>query len=39
MKAVCWMGANKMSVEEVPDPKILNVERSAPRFLLCNRKG
>src|SRR5579864_4500327 len=24
MKAVCWMGANKMSVETVPDPKILN---------------
>ena len=24
MKAVCWMGANKMSVEDVPDPKILN---------------
>ncbi len=24
MKAVCWMGAHKMSVEEVPDPKILN---------------
>jgi threonine dehydrogenase-like Zn-dependent dehydrogenase len=24
MKAVCWMGVNKMSVENVPDPKILN---------------
>jgi threonine dehydrogenase-like Zn-dependent dehydrogenase len=24
MKAVCWMGTNKMSVETVPDPKILN---------------
>lgn len=24
MKAVCWMGANKMSVETVPDPQILN---------------
>ena len=24
MKAVCWMGTNKMSVENVPDPKILN---------------
>jgi threonine dehydrogenase-like Zn-dependent dehydrogenase len=24
MKAVCWMGVNKMSVEDVPDPKILN---------------
>ena len=24
MKAVCWMGKNKMSVETVPDPKILN---------------
>src|SRR5438270_7877284 len=24
MKAVCWMGKEKMSVEEVPDPKILN---------------
>lgn len=24
MKAVCWMGANKMSVETVPDPEILN---------------
>jgi threonine dehydrogenase-like Zn-dependent dehydrogenase len=24
MKAVCWMGPNKMSVETVPDPKILN---------------
>jgi threonine dehydrogenase-like Zn-dependent dehydrogenase len=24
MKAVCWMGVNKMSVETVPDPKILN---------------
>jgi len=24
MKAVCWMGPEKMSVENVPDPKILN---------------
>jgi threonine dehydrogenase-like Zn-dependent dehydrogenase len=24
MKAVCWMGPNKMSVETVPDPTILN---------------
>jgi len=24
MKAVCWMGTHKMSVEDVPDPKILN---------------
>ncbi len=24
MKAVCWMGTHKMSVETVPDPKILN---------------
>ena len=24
MKAVCWMGIEKMSVETVPDPKILN---------------
>ena len=24
MKAVCWMGIEKMSVEEVPEPKILN---------------
>jgi threonine dehydrogenase-like Zn-dependent dehydrogenase len=24
MKAVCWMGTNKMSVETVPDPTILN---------------
>ncbi|MCU1302325.1 MAG: Alcohol dehydrogenase GroES-like protein [Candidatus Sulfotelmatobacter sp.] len=24
MKAVCWMGTNKMSVENVPDPQILN---------------
>jgi threonine dehydrogenase-like Zn-dependent dehydrogenase len=24
MKAVCWMGTNKMSVETVPDPEILN---------------
>jgi threonine dehydrogenase-like Zn-dependent dehydrogenase len=24
MKAVCWMGPEKMSVETVPDPKILN---------------
>ena len=24
MKAVCWMGMNKMSVETVPDPQILN---------------
>jgi threonine dehydrogenase-like Zn-dependent dehydrogenase len=24
MKAVCWMGVNKMSVETVPDPQILN---------------
>lgn len=24
MKAVCWMGVNKMSVEDVPDPTILN---------------
>jgi threonine dehydrogenase-like Zn-dependent dehydrogenase len=24
MKAVCWMGSEKLSVETVPDPKILN---------------
>lgn len=24
MKAVCWMGKEKMSVQNVPDPKILN---------------
>ena len=24
MKATCWQGKHKMSVEEVPDPKILN---------------
>jgi len=24
MKAVCWMGAEKLKVENVPDPKILN---------------
>ena len=24
MKALCWMGVEKLSVEEVPDPKILN---------------
>src|SRR3954451_21077946 len=24
MKALCWMGVEKMSVENVPDPKILN---------------
>src|SRR3954468_21643146 len=24
MKALCWMGIEKLSVEEVPDPKILN---------------
>ena len=24
MKAVCWMGAQKMEVHDVPDPKILN---------------
>lgn len=24
MKAVCWMGVEKMSVETVPDPRILN---------------
>jgi threonine dehydrogenase-like Zn-dependent dehydrogenase len=24
MKAVCWIGRNKVQVEEVPDPKILN---------------
>ncbi|HLH06867.1 MAG TPA: zinc-dependent alcohol dehydrogenase [Terriglobales bacterium] len=24
MKAVCWMGKEKVSVEDVPDPKILN---------------
>src|SRR5689334_9078497 len=24
MKAVCWQGKKKMSVEQVPDPKILN---------------
>ena len=24
MKALCWMGVEKLSVEDVPDPKILN---------------
>ena len=31
MKAVCWMGKEKMSVENVPDPKILN-----PRDAIIN---
>jgi threonine dehydrogenase-like Zn-dependent dehydrogenase len=26
MKANCWMGVKQMSVEEVPDPRILNSE-------------
>src|SRR5204863_5186022 len=29
MKAVCWMGVEKMSVETVPDPTILN-----PRYAI-----
>lgn len=24
MKAVCWQGSNKVGVETVPDPKIIN---------------
>jgi threonine dehydrogenase-like Zn-dependent dehydrogenase len=24
MKAVCWQGTNKVQVETVPDPKIIN---------------
>ena len=24
MRAVCWMGKRKVSVERVPDPEILN---------------
>jgi threonine dehydrogenase-like Zn-dependent dehydrogenase len=28
MKATCWMGRNKVEVEDVPDPQILN-ERDA----------
>ena len=24
MKATCWMGTNRVRVEEVPDPQILN---------------
>ena len=31
MKAVCWMGKEKMSVETVPDPTILN-----PRDAIAN---
>ena len=25
MKATCWMGRNNVEVEDVPEPKILNV--------------
>lgn len=32
MKAVCWMGAGKMSVEHVPDPKILNLRDAIVRI-------
>lgn len=32
MKANCWMGANKVQVEEVPDPKILNKHDAVVRI-------
>src|SRR3982074_989123 len=32
MKAVCWMGREKMSVETVPDPKILNPQDAIVRI-------
>src|SRR3954451_1276809 len=32
MKAVCWMGPKKMSVETVPDPTILNPREAIVRI-------
>jgi threonine dehydrogenase-like Zn-dependent dehydrogenase len=32
MKANCWMGKKKVSVEDVPDPKILNVRDAIVRI-------
>jgi threonine dehydrogenase-like Zn-dependent dehydrogenase len=32
MKAVCWMGKEKMQVHEVPDPKILNPRDAVVRI-------
>ncbi|HZU44451.1 MAG TPA: alcohol dehydrogenase catalytic domain-containing protein, partial [Terriglobales bacterium] len=34
MKAVCWMGKEKISVENVPDPKILNPRDAIVRITL-----
>ena len=34
MKAVCWMGKEKMQVHNVPDPKILNPRDAIVRITI-----
>ena len=48
MKALCWLGTNRVAVEDVPDPRILNprdavlkitttAKRTRPRPVLAGR--
>ncbi|KUG08901.1 zinc-dependent alcohol dehydrogenase [Solirubrum puertoriconensis] len=39
MKALCWVGTNKLSVERIPDPKILNPHDAIVRVRLSSVCG
>ena len=39
MKALCWEGVNKLAVERVPDPQILNDQDALVRVILTSTCG
>ncbi|MEU9889469.1 zinc-dependent alcohol dehydrogenase [Sphaerisporangium sp. NPDC051011] len=39
MKALCWQGVNELSVERVPDPRILNAQDAIVKVLLTTTCG
>ncbi|MEU6740005.1 zinc-dependent alcohol dehydrogenase [Streptosporangium sandarakinum] len=39
MRALCWQGVNELSVEQVPDPRILNAQDAIVKVLLTTTCG
>ncbi|RCG26227.1 glutathione-dependent formaldehyde dehydrogenase [Sphaerisporangium album] len=39
MKALCWQGVNELTVERVPDPRILNAQDAIVKVLLTTTCG
>lgn len=37
MRAVCWQGANKVGVDTVPDPKIINPRDAVIKMVLSQK--